>query len=229
MHRSLCVLPSAGIFGRVQLAIAAIAASIALCGVAQASTNLLVNGDFEAGNTGFTTQYTHSPATGVPEGVYAILSNPSFGWHPQATSYFDHTIGAIPGKMMAVNGATTPGLIVWSQTVAVSPNTTYIFSGWVSSWFPDSPAQLEISINSTPIGTVTAPSTTGVWQQFSFTWFSGTSTTAVLSIVNLNTEPFGNDFALDDLSFVPEPVSLLALGAGLIGLAARKRLRSKVS
>jgi hypothetical protein len=121
--------------------------------------------------------------------------------------------------MMAVNGATTSGLIVWSQTVA----------GWVSSWFPVSPAQLEISINSTPIGTVTAPSTTGVWQQFSFNWFSGTSTTAVLSIVDLNTEPFGNDFALDDLSFVPEPVSLLALGAGLIGLAARKRLRSKVS
>jgi hypothetical protein len=87
----------------VQLAIAAIAASIALCGVAQASPNLLVNGDFEAGNTGFTTQYTHSPATGVPEGVYAILSNPSFGWHPQATSYFDHTIGAIPGKRLSSN------------------------------------------------------------------------------------------------------------------------------
>ena len=64
MHRSLCVLPSAGIFGRVQLAIAAIAASIALCGVAQASPNLIFNGDFELGNTGFYTDYDFSPSDG---------------------------------------------------------------------------------------------------------------------------------------------------------------------
>jgi len=229
MRRSLCALPSAGIFGRLKLAVAAIAASVALCGMAQASSNLIFNGDFELGNTGFSTDYTHSPATGVPEGVYAILNNPAFGWHPQAASYYDHTTGTSSGKMMAVNGAIYPGKIVWSQTVSVSANTTYIFSGWVSSWFPESPAQLEISVNSTPIGTVTAPSTTGVWQQFSFTWFSGSSTSAVLSIVDLNTDSSGNDFALDDLSFVPEPGSLLALGVGLIGLTARKRLRSKSS
>ena len=227
MHRSLCVLPSTGIFGRVQLAIAAIAASIALCGVAQASPNLIFTGDFELGNTGFYTDYDFSPSNGVPEGVYAILSDPGPPWHPLATSYGDHTTGS--GLMMAVNGHPDPNKIVWQQTVSVSANTAYIFSGWVSSWYPTSPAQLQISINSIPLGVVTAPNTTGVWQQFSFTWFSGTSTTAVLSIVNLNTERFGNDFALDDLSFVPEPVSLLALGAGLIGLAARKRLRSKVS
>jgi hypothetical protein len=204
----------------VQLAIAAIAASIALCGVAQASPNLIFNGDFELGNTGFYTDYTFSPDDGWDEGVYAIVYDPA-DWHPLAASYGDHTTGS--GLMMAVNGHPEPNKIVWQQTVSVSANTAYIFSGWVSSWDPGSPAQLQISINSIPLGVVTAPSTTGVWQQFSFTWFSGTSTTAVLSIVNLNTERGGNDFALDDLSFVvPEPVSLLALGAGLIWIGGEE-------
>lgn len=184
-----------------------------------AQANLLTNGDFELGNTGFFTQYTLNNATGVPEGVYSILQNPST-WHPNAASYGDHTTGN--GLMMAINGAIQPNVIVWSQTVSVSPNTFYTFSGWVSSWVSLSPAVLDIQINGNSIGQVTAPSTTATWQQFSFTWNSGSSTSAQLSIVNLNTVAIGNDFALDDLEFVPEPTSIAFLGMGVASLLFRK-------
>lgn len=184
-----------------------------------AQANLIFNGDFELGNTGFTTQYILNNATGVPEGVYSILQNPST-WHPLAANYGDHTTGN--GLMMAVNGATQPGLIVWSQTVSVIPNTVYTFTGWVSSWYSASPAMLDIKINGNSIGLVTAPSTTATWQQFSFVWNSGSSTSAQLSIVDATTDAFGNDFALDDLEFVPEPTSIAFLGLGVASLLFRK-------
>jgi hypothetical protein len=49
------------------------------------------------------------------------------------------------------------------------------------------------------------PSERGVWQQFAAPWFSGNTSTAVLSLVNLNTEWNGNDFALDDIALKTRP------------------------
>jgi hypothetical protein len=41
----------------------------------------------------------------------------------------------------------------------------------------------------------------GVWSAFGASWNSGTSKTATIKIVDLDTNYIGNDFALDDLSF----------------------------
>src|SRR6186997_955164 len=81
-----------------------------------AGPNLIVNGDFEAGNTGFTTSYIYTPADIYNTGTYDVLTNPRNA-HKYATSYGDHTSGG--GKMMALNGSTVAGSIAWSQTVAV--------------------------------------------------------------------------------------------------------------
>lgn len=100
--------------------IAAVAMSVQALGA-----NLVVNGDFAAGNTGFTTEYTYlNPAnTGTwtlgPEYLYTVSTNPSL-YHSAWTSFGDHTTGT--GKMMIVNGTWddyTPGYnaIVWEQTV----------------------------------------------------------------------------------------------------------------
>lgn len=159
--------------------------------------NLFVNGDFEQGNTGFVSDYIHSPNNLVPEGVYAITPNPSIQ-HPGFAPCGDHTSGS--GNMMAVNGAATPGLNVWCQTVTVLPNTTYIFSAWLTNLHPSSPAILQFSVNGILLGDeFTADPPTCDWQQFYIEWFSGANTTATFCVVNQNTQQGGNDFALDDI------------------------------
>lgn len=40
------------------------------------ATNLVINGSFESGNTGFTSQYTYDTTDLTPPGVYYIGANP---------------------------------------------------------------------------------------------------------------------------------------------------------
>ena len=138
------------------------------------SNNLIFNGDFESGNTGFYSDYTYNPGNLVPEGVYDILPNPQTA-HPSFAPCTDHTSGG--GNMMAVNGAGTPNQNVWCQTVNVDPGTLYAFSAWVTTLVPASPALLQFSINGDIIGPIfSAPSSTCNWVNFYTTWNSGGNT-----------------------------------------------------
>lgn len=162
--------------------------------------NLIVNGDFSAGNTGFTSDYKHT-TTNVTEGEYIIGPNAQ-AWNPAMSNCGDHTTGN--SNMMIVNGSSTANSIVWTQTVTVTPNTNYALSMWVQSVHPLAPAQLQFSINGQKLGTpINANATPCTWRQFYTTWNSGTHTTVVISVVNLNTAFGGNDFALDDILFAP--------------------------
>jgi len=165
-----------------------------------AGVNLIINGDFELGNTGFTTDYTYSPTSTIPEETYTVDFNPH-NTNPYFGSYGDHTTGA--GKMMVTNGNIRPGVIVWQQSIQVVPNTNYVFSVWLSKCYPPSPAQLEFYINDISIGTSFVPGATAQWIQFSKSWRSSGNSTAVIKIVDLNTEFIGNDFAIDDIALVP--------------------------
>ena len=75
---------------------------------ARGAANLIVNADFSAGATSFTSAYTNRTGSGFPalfnEATYVITSDPSEE-HENAASYFDHTSGNDNGAMMAVNGA----------------------------------------------------------------------------------------------------------------------------
>ncbi|MEQ1746820.1 MAG: PKD domain-containing protein, partial [Saprospiraceae bacterium] len=165
------------------------------------NTNLIVNGDFESGNTGFTSDYIYMPGNLVPEGVYDVLANPQDD-HPGFAPCPDHTSGT--GNMMAVNGSGTPNQDVWCQTVNVQPNTLYAFSAWVTTLVTASPALLQFSINGSTIGPIfSAPNTNCTWLNFYSTWNSGANTTATICILNQNTVLGGNDFALDDIVFSP--------------------------
>lgn len=162
--------------------------------------NLIVNGDFSAGNTGFSSSYDFYFASQA-EGAYGIGSNPQV-WHPGFQPCPDHTTGT--GNMMIINGSQTPDVVVWSQNITVVPNTNYVFSAWIQSLVAANPAQLQFAINGNVLGNlITASFNTCQWTQFYTTWNSGDHTTAVISIVNKNTLAQGNDFALDDISFAP--------------------------
>ncbi len=175
------------------------------------TNNKVANGDFSLGNTGFTSSYT-APASPPPgnccgllsvEGNYAIASNPR-NTHTNFASFYDHTVGTAAGKMMVINGAATPNVTVWQENITVTPNTTYVFSVWFASVYSANPGQLNFSINGSPLGTtVLLSSTTGLWQNFTTTWSSGSSTSATIGLVNQNTATNGNDFALDDIVFAP--------------------------
>ena len=108
------------------------------------------------------------------------------------------------GNFMMVNGATSPGTNVWTEQISVLPNKWYAFSTWVCTLAGTSNqvAWLQFSINGEQIGNIfTAPAYTGVWEQFYELWYSGSSSSATITILNQNTEGSGNDFGLDDISF----------------------------
>lgn len=170
-----------------------------------APTNLIVNGDFSAGNSGFTTDYQYQQD--IPgytqelwnEGTYSIVSNPSFV-HTNFAPCGDHTGG---GNMMVVNGAASLSR-VWCQTVTVVPNTTYIFQAFATSVEGSSPAILQFSINNVLLGApINLSGQTCLWQEFYEIWQSGGATSVEICITNQNLNPSGNDFALDDIFFGP--------------------------
>lgn len=175
-------------------------------GVASSTTNLVFNGDFSLGNTGFTTEYNQI-ADPNPFGVqssYDIVTNPN-SWFTAFSSFGDHTSGT--GNLMVFDGSTDPtGTIkAWCSgtPIAVLPNKSYTFSYYVASAAPQNPAKLEVLINGVSLAPpITAPSTTGIWTLVSHVWNSGTSTTADICIYDREFADFGNDFALDDISLV---------------------------
>ena len=162
--------------------------------------NLIINGDFNAGNTSFTSQYNFA-SPNITEGQYFVGSNPQ-SWNGGLSNCTDHTTAN--GNMLLVNGSPVPDVTVWNQTVPVTPNTNYAFSTWIQALYTPNPAQLSFSINGGDVGTlITAILPTCTWSRFYTTWNSGNSTAASISIVNKNTLVQGNDFALDDILFSP--------------------------
>lgn len=187
---------------------------------------LIVNGDFSSGNTGFSSDYTNGQAG---PGGYVITTNPHSIDSNQA-SFGDHTTGS--GNMLFVDGGPT-GNRVWYETISVTPNTSYDFSAWMASSINANNAKLRFTANGTALASDLLLGGAGNWQHFEASWFSGSNTSVQLSVydVNTNVSGFGNDFALDDFSFnaqaVPEPSSLLLAAGCISGYFGARRLRNR--
>ena len=164
--------------------------------------NLVNNGDFNSGNSGFYSDYIYTPGGTFMQGHYAILTDPT-----QFNGGFENCSDHSPGPenlMMVVDGATIPNENVWCQTISVYPNREYNFSAYVTNIFNGEPAILQFSINGELLAD---PFTTPMvcdWEEFFSTWYSGSFTEAEICIVNQNTIAQGNDFALDDIFFTFE-------------------------
>ncbi len=156
--------------------------------------NLVVNGDFENGDTGFTTDYSTGAAN---VGNYLISDTPQDYFH-LFTDCGDHTTGM--GNMMIVDGSNIPDQNIWCQIVTISANTDYYFSLWATMVGGTSPPDLFFTANGNSIGdTSTIPLDNCLWTEISTIWNSGTETSVEFCIINNNISPFGNDFAIDDI------------------------------
>ena len=176
--------------------------TIQVTAITPSDINLISNGDFNQGNIGFTSTYELGTGGNFgplsSEGQYTIVNNAEDA-HTHYESCTDHN-GA-GGNMMVVNGSGEPNN-VWCQSITVNQNTDYMFSAWVASAISQNPAQLQFSINNNLLGsTFTAPASTCLWTQFFEIWNSGTASTIDICVVNVNDDPAGNDFAIDDISF----------------------------
>jgi gliding motility-associated-like protein len=167
--------------------------------------NLIVNGDFEQGNSGFSTQYILGSSTGggnfgllTNAGTYEIAISPSL-------AHNNFNFCTHDGNMMIVNSSGVPNTKIWCQTVMVSPNTDYTLTAEATNAinYPVVP-QLKFTINNLQIGALFSTSNFECdWSQFAGYWNSGLTTSAEICITNNNLQEVGNDFALDNIRFIP--------------------------
>lgn len=163
------------------------------------SDNLVSNGNFEQGNSGFFTNYIYCNTGNclfpLANNGYSVGTDANF-FHNLFAGW-DHTTGR--GNFMIINGA-DPTKTVWRETINVAPNTNYAFGCWISTMIAISPSQIRFSINGIQLGPIyNAPSVINSWNQFYITWNSGANATATIEIVNVLNQSNGNDFGLDDI------------------------------
>ncbi|MBL0359448.1 MAG: proprotein convertase P-domain-containing protein [Chitinophagaceae bacterium] len=179
-----------------------------------ANSNLIINGNFSGGNTGFTTDYPYIPNNvSKLKRAYGIVTAPN-QFENTFINCGDHTTGS--GNMMTVDGSDINAGTdqVWGQGVSVIPGRTYTLSYWIHTInsSASNPAVIAVWINGVKIQANTAPSTSacGDWVNVSFTWNSGAATTASIAFFDENTSGAGNDFALDDITFTGESICPLS-------------------
>jgi len=187
-------------------ATAALSGTYTVTGNVVVGGNLVTNGDFEAGNSSFGSSYrdtvdvSGSTQELWKEGYYAVVANPN-SVHANFSTNGDHT--PAPGTMqMVINGSTTAGVVVWSQSVPVVPGADYQFTYWVQTVVAGNPSRLQLYVNGVAAGPIyTASASINNWTQFLYNASAGTNSVLNLELINQNTVAGGNDFALDDIVF----------------------------
>jgi hypothetical protein len=187
-----------------------------------------VNGDFEAGVSGFGTDYSFDGLDNTLAGQFAVTSSP-LNVHPSWGIYDDHTV--VGTLMMTANGSTAAGMAVWRQTVSVVPGEDYTFSAWGASSFSSNPALLSFRANDVEFSTLQLPAAVGVWTNGTAIINAGANTAIEFEIVDLEIDGFGNDLTLDDISLdgpvpVPEPCACFQLFAATLVAALIQRNRT---
>jgi hypothetical protein len=167
-------------------------------------SNLITNGDFSLGNTGFVSdlEYIKPSPNCLWGGYYTVVSafNSPFQLHTNIpTQPFRAPDG---GHVMFMNSGTTDQFTVWTSSVRCKPGTNYRVSfkevglsggrEWINTY--------EIRVN----GVRSEPQLGGDGQyvEVSFDWDSGSSTTATVSIVRIPQSHIGGIIGIANIKMV---------------------------
>ena len=179
--------------------------------------NLVKNGNFSSGNTGFTTSYTYSTGNSTnssvfSEGKYWVGSQASLV-HPDFSSAYDHTSTNSSGKFFIANGGPDTTQTIWqSDVIFVNQyNMTFRFEAWVTSLVSLSsmaPPKLYFEIGNgtswTPLGgevSLTSGTSPGTWVLKYTDGILSLPGNYYLRLRNNQSAAAGNDFGLDDIYF----------------------------
>ncbi|MFT3686144.1 MAG: hypothetical protein QM783_14690 [Phycisphaerales bacterium] len=179
----------------------------------------IVNGDFEAGNTGFSSTHQYFAVSQSPNINQYGIAHSSFEWSQfWGTIPGDHTTGH--GLFMIVDVGSTN--TIWQQTVAVNPGSTYSLGAWLANWTSFASTTLAIEINGQQIATWGPPGS-AAWTQYTASWNSGAATSATIRFHAASYFQPGDDIAIDDITFTPAPGAAAVFGLGAVGLMRRRR------
>jgi hypothetical protein len=213
---------------RLLLAATVFAAATSIGSSATATvTELIANGDFSGGATGFSTTYIGTDDAGY---IY-LTTNPALVCSSCFPNMGDHTSGS--GNLLLIDGSGTGQLPYYSVSVQVVPNSDYTFSYWTANLGTsgENPV-LATYLNGSLIGSTFTPAY-GQWTEFTYALNSGPLSLLTFDLADLTQTHLYNDFAFDDVSLVgpapqsegvPEPSTwaMMLLGFGAAGVVIRR-------
>jgi hypothetical protein len=161
-----------------------------------AQKSLIVNGDFEKGNTGFVSDYEFIPPGVSADGIkeYFICNDA----HDMRSQWSCRG----KGNFMLVDGATEAGIPFWKQTINLNAAKKYLLSFDVAllsdpRYFNG--GGIDVYFNNKKIATVTAPTKMYQWKVSEMV-LSGLKTTKnVLHFEVMQSTLGGNDFGIDNI------------------------------
>jgi hypothetical protein len=187
--------------------------------------NKVSNGDFEAGNTGFLSSYTYTADIAgnselIPENRYSVGTD--------ASTYHPRFIGTgRTGSFLIVNGNIETEKELWAQNVDVTAGREYVFTMYTQNIYPTNPTRFSFEITpndgvsgSVVFGTYNPAEGRNGWMEVTATYTATFTGSARLSIIDTDLTKVGNDFGIDDISFIEtcppscSPVEVISFNQG---------------
>jgi hypothetical protein len=176
--------------------------------------NKVTNGDFQAGNTGFTSAYTYTTIPDMGEARYSVVTSAK-DIHGAWIDSYDHTYENESGLYFVGNGSSDTTAEVWkSNAIHVEAGVAYRFEAYICSVYAiglnDAPSlRFELGDGASWIQMGTTYSFTpnsglddvGVWHLSYADGKFSNSGTYYIRLRNLQSAATGNDFGLDDFYF----------------------------